>query len=108
MAYLSARTNMRLNQHEIDVIKAAAAEIFGKDAEVRLFGSRVDDAARGGDIDLMVTVTQPVDNPAWDCARLEGSIIMKLGEQKIDVLLEAPGLKRFPIHEIAREQGIRL
>jgi hypothetical protein len=56
----------------------------------------------------MVTVTQPVDNPAWDCARLEGSIIMKLGEQKIDVLLEAPGLKRFPIHETAREQGILL
>ncbi|MDY7116701.1 nucleotidyltransferase domain-containing protein [Halomonas sp. SSL-5] len=99
---------MRLNQHEIDVIKTAAAEIFGKEVEVRLFGSRVDDAARGGDIDLMVTVTQPIDNPAWDCARLEGSIIMKLGEQKIDVLLEAPGLKRFQIHETAREQGILL
>ncbi|SDO63513.1 Nucleotidyltransferase domain-containing protein [Halomonas shengliensis] len=99
---------MRLNQHEIDVIKTAAAEIFGKKAEIRLFGSRVDDAARGGDIDLMVTVTQPVENPAWDCARLEGSIIMKLGEQKIDVLLEAPGLKRFPIHETAKEKGILL
>jgi len=99
---------MRLSQYEVAIIKEAAAKIFGKEAEVRLFGSRVDDAARGGDIDLMVTVTQPVDNPAWDCARLEGSIIMKLGEQKIDVLLEAPGLKRFPIHETAREQGILL
>lgn len=99
---------MRLNQHEIDVIKAAAAEIFGKDADVRLFGSRVDDAARGGDIDLMVTVTQPVDNPAWDCARLEGAIIMMLGEQKIDVLLQAPGLKRLSIHEAARVKGILL
>jgi predicted nucleotidyltransferase len=99
---------MRLSQCEVAIIKEAAAKIFGKEAEVRLFGSRVDDAARGGDIDLMVTVTQPVDNPAWDCARLEGSIIMKLGEQKIDILLEAPGLKRFPIHETAREQGILL
>ncbi|MFC2992175.1 hypothetical protein [Halomonas tibetensis] len=36
---------MRLNQHDIDVIKAAAADIFGKEAVVRLFGSRVDDAA---------------------------------------------------------------
>lgn len=99
---------MRLSQHRIDAIKAAAAEIFGKDAEVRLFGSRVDDAARGGDIDLMVTVTQPVDNPAWDCARLEGAIIMKLGDQKIDVLLDAPGIKRLPIHKIAREQGVLL
>ncbi|MGM0984787.1 MAG: nucleotidyltransferase domain-containing protein [Pseudomonadota bacterium] len=99
---------MRLNQHEIDTIKRAMAEIFGKEAEVRLFGSRVDDAARGGDIDLMVTAIQPVDNPAWDCARLEGAIIMKLGEQKIDVLLEAPGLKRFPIHETAREKGTLL
>lgn len=99
---------MRLNQHEIVVIKTAAADIFGKEAEVRLFGTRVDDAARGGDIDLMVTVTQPVDNPAWDCARLEGAIVMKLGEQKIDVLLEAPMLKRFPIHETAREKGTLL
>jgi predicted nucleotidyltransferase len=99
---------MRLNQHEIHAIKTAAAEIFGKEAEVRLFGSRLDDAARGGDIDLMVTVTQPVENPAWDCARLEGAIIMRLGDQKIDVLLEAPGLKRFPIHETAREKSILL
>jgi hypothetical protein len=39
---------MRLSQYEVAIIKEAAAKIFGKEAEVRLFGSRVDDAARGG------------------------------------------------------------
>jgi len=55
---------MRLNQHKIDTIKRATAEIFGKEADVRLFGSRVDDAVRGGDIDLMVEFDEAVEHPA--------------------------------------------
>ncbi|WCT74210.1 hypothetical protein PQ455_02980 [Sphingomonas naphthae] len=47
---------MRLTEQEIAAIKGAAAEAFGPDAVVRLFGSRVDDALRGGDIDLHVEV----------------------------------------------------
>ena len=39
---------MRLDPQHITAIKRLAAEQFGAGAQVRLFGSRVDDAARGG------------------------------------------------------------
>lgn len=99
---------MRLSQREVDAIKASVNKVFGESAQVRLFGSRTDDSARGGDIDLMVSVGHPVDNPAWACSRLEADIMRKLGERKIDTLLRAPGMKESPIHEIAQEQGILL
>ena len=44
---------MRLTVKEIDLIKESVCSIFG-DAIVYLFGSRVDDSKRGGDIDLYI------------------------------------------------------
>ncbi len=38
---------MRLSNREKEVIHTAALEAFGAEARVRLFGSRLDDAARG-------------------------------------------------------------
>ena len=38
-------------------------EIAGGEARIRLFGSR-DDAARGGNIDLLVELPHPVQQPA--------------------------------------------
>ncbi len=35
-------------------IRTAVAETFGEDANIWLFGSRVDDNKRGGDIDLLI------------------------------------------------------
>jgi len=99
---------MRLTAHQIDVIRRTITELAGEDARVWLFGSRTDDSARGGDIDLLVEVPHPVDEPAWLIARITGRISLKLGGQKIDVVLSAPNLKRFPIHDEARKQGIAL
>lgn len=48
---------MRLTQRETAVIREAANRCFGPEAVVRLFGSRLDDRKRGGDIDLYVETT---------------------------------------------------
>ena len=100
--------NMRLTPQQIDIIRATVAEVGGADARVRLFGSRLDDNARGGDIDLLVETPHPVDEPATMIARLSARIGMRLGGRKIDVLLDAPNLQRFPIHEVAKAEGVAL
>jgi len=55
---------MRLNPHQCEIIRKVVAELAGEDAVSSLFGSRVDDNARGGDIDLLVEIPRAVDNPA--------------------------------------------
>ena len=75
---------------------------------VRLFGSRADDAARGGDIDLMVSTTEPVARSALLAAVLAARLQAALSDQRIDVLVEAPYLQQQPIHQIARCEGVLL
>ena len=44
---------MRITENEQQVIRQAIAEI-DPNADIYLFGSKADDHARGGDIDLLV------------------------------------------------------
>jgi len=44
---------MRLKNNEVDIIRKTISNIFD-DATVYLFGSRLDDTKKGGDIDLFV------------------------------------------------------
>ena len=96
---------MRLTVQQADTIKRLACEIAGRNACVRLFGSRLDDTARGGDVDLLLELPEPVDNPALLAARLSARISRALGGRGVDVLLSAPNLARLPIHDIAFKQG---
>lgn len=98
---------MRLTEQQIKHIKAAVAAEFGTAADVILFGSRQRDDALGGDIDLLVSCSTPIEQPALVAARMEARIIQRIGLQKVDVLLSAPNLQQFPIHHIAA-QGTRL
>ncbi len=99
---------MRLTERQKQVIHAAAAEIFGPEATVRLFGSRLDDRAKGGDIDLLVECPEPLDNAGLAAARMAAQIKLRLGERKIDILYTWPGLPRSPAHEAALARGVEL
>jgi predicted nucleotidyltransferase len=99
---------MRLNSVDRTRILAAAAEQFGPDVAVLLFGSRVDDIKRGGDIDLLVCpglaeTKELLAKKIRFLARLDKT----LGERKIDVVIELPGDAR-PIVRVAHETGVRL
>ncbi|MBN6743002.1 nucleotidyltransferase domain-containing protein [Acidithiobacillus sp. MC6.1] len=99
---------MRLSPKQIATIRQATAATFGPDAHVWLFGSRIDDRLRGGDVDLLVTLNRPIDRPALLSARLSAQLERLLDGRQVDVLLKAPNLRQFPIHEIAESQGERL
>jgi predicted nucleotidyltransferase len=99
---------MRLTPEQADSIRRATAEIFGPDARVRLFGSRLDDDARGGDIDLLVETDQPVAELPRKRVQLVARLQMRLGDQPIDVLVSAPGHASGLVHEAALREGVRL
>jgi hypothetical protein len=99
---------MRITERQRQAIVTSVKSILGDRTQVKLFGSRLHDDKKGGDIDLYIMLAEAVSQPAWLIARIQSSILLKIGEQKIDVLLSAPNLTRHPIHEIAEQEGIFL
>ena len=101
---------MRLTREQVEVIRQAVLRCFGEEATVRLFGSRTDDAKRGGDIDLLIT-TRIGDPGAVARAEIAFQVEVQqaLGEQRIDVLVDYPGRDvRPPIFGIAERTGVKL
>lgn len=96
---------MRLTDRQIQAIRRLACEVAGDRARVRVFGSRLDDTARGGDVDLMLELPEPVENPALLAARMAAKVSRSMSGRKVDVLLSAPNLMRLPIHDIAFKEG---
>jgi uncharacterized protein len=99
---------MRLLPEHIAVIKHASAELMGADVSVRLFGSRLDDQARGGDIDLLVEAPAAVPNRAKAAAHLAALIERRLGGRRVDVVLLDPATPPASVHAVAKAQGVLL
>lgn len=101
---------MRLTQQEIQIIKSSVREVMGEQASVWLFGSRVDDTKRGGDIDLFVEAN--LSNPLSRVrkkSQLWAKLQHRLGEQRIDIILAAAKPEeQLVIEQAARKSGIRL
>lgn len=99
---------MRLTNNQHRIILEETARLLGPGARVRLFGSRVDDSARGGDIDLYIETDRPIPNRAAAASRLTAILQRALGEQRIDIVLADPDTTPQPIHATARREGIVL
>jgi len=95
---------MRLSQKEIEAIKTNFEKFFDEGV-LYLFGSRVDDTRKGGDIDLYIT-TQNRENLVEKKIEFSASLQREIGEQKIDIVLDY-GDNRL-IDKKAKEQGVVL
>lgn len=93
---------MRLSDRERKAILRAVHR-YDAQALVFLFGSRADDAKKGGDIDLMVKSTSI--GPA-ERRRIRRTICDAIGEQKIDILVAADLAS--PMARVAQNSGILL
>ncbi len=97
---------MRLSPREREVIRQATVEVAGPSARVLLFGSHTRPELRGGDIDLLIELAEPVADRWHLGVRLGAQIQMKLGLQKIDILVADPATPASPILDAARHDGI--
>ena len=99
---------MRLKPEVRGLIVKLCRQHFGADARVWLFGSRLDDKALGGDIDLYIETTLAQER--W--LRAEAAFIwdfcLAQGEQKIDLIPAHPERANLPIHQEARSSGVKL
>jgi len=100
---------MRLSNNEINEIKAVTHSVFGVDALVTLFGSRIDDSKRGGDIDLLIKCNDTISRAERYELKLKFLVQLKnrIGDQKIDVLIDGGQLNN-TIFKTASNEGILL
>lgn len=94
---------MRLSIQEQEAIVRTFRETFGPTDHLWLFGSRVDDTKRGGDIDLYIE-SELSTNDAVDAKfKFLRTLQDAIGEQKIDIVLNVISLNYHkPIYNTAK------
>ena len=92
---------MRLSTHRVQGIIAACLEIIGPEVwcsgglKLLLHGSRVDDAKRGGDIDLLLLSTNDHLEALQQKKRaIIAAIGKKIGDSRIDLTIAAMDVKQ--------------
>lgn len=75
---------MRLSDTEVLLLKKELFEL-STEAKLYLFGSRTDDAKKGGDIDLLIVSKTLLKK---DIRVLRQKFFQHFGEQKLDIILD--------------------
>jgi predicted nucleotidyltransferase len=95
---------MRISPTELNALRAiiAALDPAGR---LYLYGSRADDKRRGGDIDLYLEASRPINLKD----RLSAEYRLQLAcDTRVDLLIKNPQQAEQAIHQIAVEQGVLL
>ena len=96
---------MRLTKEQIRIIAKVVSRIAGDQAETYLFGSRVNDQAKGGDVDMVIEVDQRMSR--LDQGRIKMELEQALG-LPVDVLVHVRGTELTPFQIIAHAHATRL
>jgi len=94
---------MRWDKEQIDLFKNSLNSLDAT-AHLYLFGSRVDDTRKGGDIDLLI-ISEKLKKA--DVRKLRKDFYQKFGEQKLDIILDT-GNKNSAFVEKIKQQAIEL
>ena len=74
---------MRLSEDQLKIINETI-KVFDPKAKIRLFGSRIKDEKKGGDIDLLILSNKL---RLRDKLLIRSQLKEKLGNRKIDIIL---------------------
>ncbi len=100
---------MRLTQKQLEAIREVFLNSFLSGDKIWLFGSRVDDTKKGGDIDFYIETYYD------DSVAIEKKITFlrelkkRIGDQKIDIILNLlKNNKTMRIYDEAKSSGVQL
>jgi predicted nucleotidyltransferase len=89
---------MRLADHQRAIIRDTVHQMAGADVHTYVFGSRLDDSARGGDVDLLLAAARRLD--LLTRARVKVAVEKAIG-MPVDVVAYETGSVPSAFQEIA-------
>ena len=95
---------MRLSPKAIGALREETARLDPR-AEIYLYGSRTDDTARGGDMDLLVVSDTLVFR---EVLQLRRAILDRIGWQQLDLAVRRRDQLDEPLAAMARTTGVKL
>ncbi|WP_045221210.1 nucleotidyltransferase domain-containing protein [Desulfonatronum thioautotrophicum] len=96
---------MRLDASQIERILNIVSAHAGSHSRVSIYGSRLDDSAKGGDIDLFIETASPL--PRWEQARLLADLEHELG-LPVDILVKYVHDPDTPFESMTKARAVAL
>ena len=96
---------MRIDENEIKIIKSTILNYID-DAKIMLFGSRVDDSKKGGDIDIFVQTNHKIT--LSDEIKILSDLEINGIERKVDLVIQTPYKKNQSIFKTALKEWVIL